>query len=113
MALGKKCRTCLNSKSSDLVAAAADEGLDLGAVRYTRGLGRKRVVISNNGEASPVDSSPMTPLKKLCGDRVVVDSDERSRLEALPQDVLVSPPKFSFLFFRAFISKFGIFGIFN
>lgn len=101
MALGKKCRTCLKSNSSDLVAAAAaaDEGLDLGAVRYTRGLGRKRVVISSNGEASPVDSSPMTPLKKkLCGDRMVVDSDERSRLEALPQDVLVSPPDFLLYF---------------
>lgn len=91
MALGKKCRTCLKSKRSDL--AAADEGLDLGLVRYTRTFGRKRIVISNNGEASPMDSSPMSPLRKLCGDRMVVDS-ERSRLEALPQDVLVSP-KFS------------------
>lgn len=93
MALGKKCRTCLKPKRGDLVAA--DEGLDLGLVRYTRTLGRKRIVVSNNGEAAPMDSSPMSPSKKLCGDRMVVDS-ERSRLEALPQDVLVSP-KFSCL----------------
>ncbi|KAF3451566.1 hypothetical protein FNV43_RR07661 [Rhamnella rubrinervis] len=86
MALGKRCRTCLKSKRSDSVAA--DEGLDLGLVRYTRSFGRKRIVISNIGEASPLDSSTMSPLKKLCGDRMVVDS-ERSRLEALPQDVLI------------------------
>lgn len=61
---------------------------------YGRALGRKRVVVSNNNaEASPLGSSPvMAPLKRVCSGRFSFNS-ERSRLEALPQDVLVSVAK--------------------
>ncbi|KAJ1388097.1 F-box-like domain superfamily [Sesbania bispinosa] len=56
---------------------------------YTRALGRKRVVVSNNVEASPLDSSPvMTPLKRVCSGRITIN-EERSRLEALPLDILI------------------------
>ncbi|TKY71626.1 F-box protein [Spatholobus suberectus] len=50
---------------------------------YTRTLGRKRVVISNNEEASP----QVTPLKRMCSGRISLNS-ERSPLEALPQEIL-------------------------
>ncbi|KAK7362948.1 hypothetical protein VNO77_05073 [Canavalia gladiata] len=56
---------------------------------YTRTLGRKRVVVSNNAEASSLDSnSPMTPLKRMCSGRITFNS-ERSRLEGLPLDILI------------------------
>ncbi|XP_027347737.1 F-box protein At1g61340-like [Abrus precatorius] len=56
---------------------------------YTRALGRKRVVVSNNGESSSLDSnSAMTPLKRMCSGRINFNS-ERSRLEALPLDILI------------------------
>lgn len=90
MALGKKCKSCLKSKRGGLVA---EEGLELGFVKYTRALGRKRIGISNNGEPSPTDSYPSTPLKKQRSGKLVSDS-ETSALEALPQEILVSP-KFS------------------
>lgn len=80
MALGKKSG-CLKSKS---VVSAADKGLDFGVVRYTRGLGRKRVVISCNEEDSSIN------LKRRCNVvSTAVDAD-RSLLEALPQEILVS-----------------------
>ncbi|KAH7545914.1 hypothetical protein FEM48_Zijuj01G0144700 [Ziziphus jujuba var. spinosa] len=86
MALGKKC-TSLKLKRCNSVAG--HEGYELGLVNYTRGLGRKRIVISNNGDALfPLDSSLETPLKKRCGERMAVVS-ERSPLEALPQDILI------------------------
>ncbi|CAK9320990.1 unnamed protein product [Citrullus colocynthis] len=79
MALGKKSG-CLKSKS---VVSAADKGLDFGVVRYTRGLGRKRVVISCNEEDSSIN------LKRRCNVvSTAVDAD-RSLLEALPQEILI------------------------
>ena len=65
---------------------------------YTRALGRKRVVVSSNVEASPLDSHPvMAPLKRVCSGRFNFNS-ERSPLEALPLDILVRVP----------ISKLGL-----
>ncbi|XP_020221505.1 F-box protein At1g61340 [Cajanus cajan] len=53
---------------------------------YTLTLGRKRVVVSNNVEASPQVTNP---LKRMCSsDRISLNS-EASPLEALPQDILV------------------------
>ncbi|KAI4296623.1 hypothetical protein L6164_036569 [Bauhinia variegata] len=60
----------------------------LGFGGYTQTLGRKRVVISNNVEASEHDSTSMAPLKRQCSGILIVNS-ERSRLEALPMDVLI------------------------
>lgn len=63
-----------------------DEGLKLGLVRYTSSFGRKRIVISSNGE----DSSPKTPVKRHCGERDLVALDlETSLLEALPEEILI------------------------
>lgn len=86
MALGKKSG-CLKSKS---VVSAADKGLGFGIVRYTRGLGRKRIVISCNEEDSSIDLTPKAPSKRRCSAvSTTVDAD-RSLLEALPQEILVS-----------------------
>ncbi|KAK7331865.1 hypothetical protein VNO80_28606 [Phaseolus coccineus] len=48
-------------------------------------LGRKRVVVSNDVEASPQVS---TPSKKICS-REISSKSEMSLLEALPQEILV------------------------
>ncbi|XP_062162343.1 F-box protein SKIP27-like [Alnus glutinosa] len=85
MALGRRCGSSLRLKRGRVVG---EEGLGLGFVRYTRGLGRKRVLISNDMEASPMDSALKTPTKKRCGESVVLEA-ERSLLEALPQDILI------------------------
>nr|AFK39960.1 unknown [Lotus japonicus] len=50
----------------------------------TLSMGRKRVVVTNNVE----NDSVMTPLKRVCSGRINFNS-ERSRLEALPLDVLI------------------------
>jgi hypothetical protein len=92
MALGKRCGNSLRSKRGGVVG---EEGLGLGFVRYTRGLGRKRVLISNNLEASPMDSAPKTPTKRRYSEGVVLEA-ERSPLEALTQDILVSTKFLSF-----------------
>ena len=92
MALGKRCGNSLRSKRGGVVG---EEGLGLGFVKYTRGLGRKRVLISNNLEASPMDSAPKTPTKRRYGEGVVLEA-ERSPLEALTQDILVSTKFLSF-----------------
>ncbi|XP_038880993.1 F-box protein SKIP27 [Benincasa hispida] len=85
MALGKKSG-CLKSKT---VVSATDKGLDFGVVRYTRGLGRKRVVISYNEEDSSIDLTPKAQSKRRCSVvSTAVDSD-RSLLEALPQEILI------------------------
>ncbi|XP_041026181.1 F-box protein SKIP27 [Juglans microcarpa x Juglans regia] len=85
MALGKRCSTSLRSKRGGLIA---EEALGLGFLRFTGGLGRKRVLVSNDLEDSPIDSAPRTPPKKQCAERMVLDA-ERSSLEALPQDILI------------------------
>lgn len=61
----------------------------LGFVGCPRALGRKRVAISNNAENSRIDSDVMTPLKRMYSGKMDVNF-ERSPLEALPQDILVS-----------------------
>jgi hypothetical protein len=54
-----------------------------------------RALISNDSEASLMDSAPKTTPKRRCGEGVVLEA-ERSLLEALPQDVLVSTKFLSF-----------------
>jgi len=111
MALGKKCRSLSMPKQrgGGLAGDDGEEGWELGLVSYARAFGRKRIVISNNGGCD-YDSSPRTPLKKLCGMRNSFSfsssssssfsssllpspsstSTSSSSLEALPQDILVS-----------------------
>ena len=72
-----------------------EEELGLGFVRYTRGLGRKRIEISNEVEEYlPLDSATKVPLlKRQCSERMMMmidDYHEKSALESLPHDVLVS-----------------------
>lgn len=87
MALGEKCSS-LKSKRG---VASTGEGLGLGFVRYTRGLGRKRVLISIAEETSSFDSAIKSSLKRQCSEKMIdFNCDQRSRLEALPQDILVS-----------------------
>lgn len=66
-----------------------EERLGFGCVKYTRGLGRKRIVISSNVEASPSGSAMRAPLKRQCSGRILIGSG-KSALENLPQDVLVN-----------------------
>ncbi|XP_022977983.1 F-box protein SKIP27-like [Cucurbita maxima] len=85
MALGKKSG-CLKSKS---VVSAADKELDFGVVRYARGLGRKRVVISCNQEDSSIDLTPKTPSKRRCSVVSTTVDAGWSLLEVLPQEILI------------------------
>ncbi|XP_010449053.1 PREDICTED: F-box protein SKIP27-like [Camelina sativa] len=73
--------------------------LGLGSVRFTRGLGRKRILISSSVRQSlsrsaveiPVvpDSPPVkSSLKRQRSSRTIASS-EKSRLESLPQDLLI------------------------
>ncbi|KAM1363730.1 hypothetical protein ACFX15_028076 [Malus domestica] len=94
MALGKKCKSCLKAKrgSGGAVVAEAEPMMELGFVKYTRALGRKRIGISNNGEeASPADLYPNTPLKKQRSGKMIWESKTAasSALEALPQEILI------------------------
>ncbi|XWS18302.1 hypothetical protein CRYUN_Cryun32bG0032200 [Craigia yunnanensis] len=95
MALGTVCRTpSLKLKRGGV---KEEEQLGLGFVRYTRGLGRKRIVISNEMEESlPLSSATEVPLlKRHCSERTMMmkmmidDYHEKSALESLPQDVLI------------------------
>ncbi|KAL5054344.1 hypothetical protein RYX36_035026 [Vicia faba] len=67
-------------------------GLGFDSYSYGRALGRKRVVVSNNHESSSSgDDEPIligSSLKRMCSGKFNFIS-EKSRLEALPQDVLV------------------------
>ncbi|XVE87935.1 hypothetical protein DITRI_Ditri19aG0028400 [Diplodiscus trichospermus] len=92
MALGTLCRTSSLNLKYDGVNR--EEELGLGFVRYTRGLGRKRIGISNEmEEALPLDSATQLPsLKRQCSERMMMMIDdyyEKSTLESLPQDVLI------------------------
>ncbi|KAK8664796.1 hypothetical protein V6N13_084570 [Hibiscus sabdariffa] len=63
-----------------------EEDLGLGFVRYTHGLGRKRV------GSLPPDSSNSAPLlKRQCSDRTMAidDYNRKAAIESLPQDVLI------------------------
>lgn len=73
MGLGKRCSTRGNER--------------LGCVRFSRSFGRERVVISNDME---IDSCFVTPMKMHCEGNCGFVSD-KSVIESLPQDILVSP----------------------
>lgn len=62
----------------------------------TRSLSRKRIAVSNNAAISVSDSDSMAPLKRMCNGKFNINST-RSRLEDLPQEILVSR-KFFFIF---------------
>lgn len=93
MALGRKC-------SSLKTKRGAEVGLGLGFVKSTRGLGRKRVLITNVAESLLSSESEIkTPLKRQCSLRMIdLEFDQRSSLEALPQDILVSKKEQAFKF---------------
>ncbi|XP_068669269.1 F-box protein SKIP27-like isoform X2 [Aristolochia californica] len=80
MALGKNCHSvfkCDNSKNINET--------QLGVCTCTRAIGRKRVIVSSYLEVSSLSSPLKTPTTKRRG----MQSSSKSRLEALPQDVLV------------------------
>lgn len=81
MALGKRCGSNAETASEGL-------GLGFGCVQYTRSMSGKRVAISSNMEVDSTVASP--PLKRQCSMEMVAPSCEKSLLEALPQDILVS-----------------------
>lgn len=56
---------------------------------YRTALGRKRVVLLNNVEASSLNCDSVMPrLKRACSDKFTLNA-EKSRLESLPFDVLL------------------------
>ncbi|KFK28733.1 hypothetical protein AALP_AA7G039900 [Arabis alpina] len=71
-------------------------GLGLGLVRFTRGLGRKRILISSSVQRESLSRSavqiPLTesssPVKRQRS-RAMVSSSSSSRLESLPQELLI------------------------
>ncbi|XP_031393868.1 F-box protein SKIP27-like isoform X2 [Punica granatum] len=71
-----------------VVDGEVEEMLGFGCVKYTRGMGRKRIVIFSNVETSPDDSAMHAPLKRQCSGRLSIESD-KSALETLPQDILI------------------------
>ncbi|MBA0724122.1 hypothetical protein Golax_020830 [Gossypium laxum] len=72
---------CMNEKRG--------ENLGLGFVRYTHGLRRKRIGISNEID----DGTKASSLKRRCSKRMMIDDDdncyETSALESLPQDIII------------------------
>ncbi|GAV58845.1 hypothetical protein CFOL_v3_02378 [Cephalotus follicularis] len=87
MALGKRCCSTKSKRSEE-------QDLGLGFVRYTRGIGRKRIVISsssnNGGESSPIDSHVSNHLKRQCSERLSIsEADDKYSLESLHQDILI------------------------
>lgn len=61
------------------------ENLGLGIVRSTS-IGRKRVTLSNSGDVNFVST---TPTKRICSQNSF-STDDKSDLETLPKDILVS-----------------------
>lgn len=92
MALGRKCSSLKKKRGAALILKPGEEGLGLGLVKSTRGLGTKRVLITSVAESlSSPESEIKTPLKRQCSQRMIdLELNERSSLEALPQDILVS-----------------------
>ncbi|XP_030473198.2 F-box protein SKIP27-like [Syzygium oleosum] len=77
-------------------ARDGEEALGFGLVRCTRGLGRKRVGISEGPDdaaaaaAWRAESAEFgAPLKRQCSARLLLDGSDKSGLEALPQDILI------------------------
>lgn len=82
MALGKKCRSSSLKRS---VSFGVGEG-------FVRAFGRKRVEVDDSGIGIEL-RSPKTPLKKQrseCFEFSFEFEEEVSKLEALPQEILVS-----------------------
>ncbi|KAL1221746.1 F-box protein [Cardamine amara subsp. amara] len=66
-----------------------EEGLGLGFVRFTRGLGRKRILISKSNQETN-SSSDQAPVKiELKRQRNETAESDRSFLESLHQDILI------------------------
>ncbi|KAL2343959.1 hypothetical protein Fmac_005244 [Flemingia macrophylla] len=65
--------------------------LGLEGYSYTTALGRKRVVLSNYVSVPSLNSSSVTtPSKRMCSEKKNCnDESGRSRLEALPRDILI------------------------
>ncbi|KAI4368180.1 hypothetical protein MLD38_016767 [Melastoma candidum] len=86
-----ECGSFKSVHQDEVVAeGAVEEALGLGFVKLSRGLGRKRIVIScapGNLSCSS-DQGFGVPLKRQRSQRLSPDFD-RSRLESLPQDVLI------------------------
>ncbi|KAF8031390.1 hypothetical protein BT93_D0555 [Corymbia citriodora subsp. variegata] len=90
LGMKKGCCGVWESEARD----GGEEGLSgFGLVRCTRGLGRKRVGISEGPEEAAAwrDESAefRAPLKRQCSARLLLDGLEKSGLEALPQDILI------------------------
>uniref|UniRef100_A0A7N0REI5 F-box domain-containing protein n=1 Tax=Kalanchoe fedtschenkoi TaxID=63787 RepID=A0A7N0REI5_KALFE len=92
MALGRRCRVSRGKNG----AAESDEVIGFGAVRATRGLGRKRVGISKEEESESCSSGNSelelelgTPLKRQCSEKFELLESDMSPLEALPQELLI------------------------
>ncbi|XP_057981984.1 F-box protein SKIP27-like [Malania oleifera] len=77
MTIGKKCGAKVKRGG-----VKSEEG-------YTRALGRKRIVVWDDLEVSPVDSILKTPTKKQREEPTVAEPEEESLLESLPQDILI------------------------
>ncbi|XP_039049785.1 F-box protein SKIP27-like [Hibiscus syriacus] len=77
-------RLCRRSSLKlDHVTMDEEEDLGFGFVRYSHGLGRKRV------GSFPLDTS--TALKRQCSERTMMidDYNRKAAIESLPQDVLI------------------------
>lgn len=92
LGLKKGCSGAWESEARDV----GEQGLaGFGLVKCTRGLGRKRVGISEGPEAAAAawraeDAEFRAPLKRQCSARLLLDgSEEKAGLEALPQDILI------------------------
>ncbi|XP_068644592.1 F-box protein SKIP27-like [Aristolochia californica] len=80
MALGKNSHFGFKCDNSNNINET-----QLGICTCTRAIGRKRVIVSSYLEVSPISS----PLKEPKAKRRGMQSSSKSRLEALPQDLLV------------------------
>lgn len=69
------------------MAQGQEMGFEYTSLSRSWSFGRKRVFVANHME---VDSCFTTPKKKHCRGDSVLDS-EKSALDSLPQDILVSP----------------------
>jgi hypothetical protein len=89
MALGKRCSSMrANRVCGGPIVSGEEEGLGFKFVR-SYSFGRKRILSTKNNVNSEdllnVDSTFKSPLKRLCS-----LEPEKSNLESLPQDILVS-----------------------
>ncbi|CAM8988156.1 unnamed protein product [Rhodiola kirilowii] len=82
MALGRRCRGDSRGKNG-----AEGDLIGLGAVRATRGLGRKRVGISKEEESCCSEFRPQ--LKRQCSEKFEFESHMSPLDEALPQELLI------------------------